>query len=97
MQNKLKILYLLAMKYIPLLTHHYDDCDNDNDYNDYSAPNASRVNEKTFQYLTLWKNKLAALCRHFIVTNDLYLLETNQFKLNKNSKTENIDLIFFEK
>lgn len=48
MQNKLKILYLLAMKYIPLLTHHYDDCDNDNDYNDYSAPNTSRVNEKAF-------------------------------------------------
>ena len=53
---------------------------------------------KHLQYLALRKNnKLAALCRHFIVTNDLYLRDTNQFKLNKNSKTGNIDLIFFEK
>lgn len=86
------------MKYIPLLIHHYGDCDNDNDYNDYSAPNTSRVNEKAFTIPSFTENnKLAALCRHFIVTNDLYFRDTNQFKLNKNSKTGNIDLIFFEK
>lgn len=33
---------------IPLVTRHSNDCDDDNDYDDYSTPNTSRVDQTTF-------------------------------------------------
>ena len=32
-------------KNIPLVTHHDEDCNDDNDYDDYNTPNTIRIDE----------------------------------------------------
>lgn len=71
---------------IPLVTHHYKDRDNNNDYDDYNKPNDSREEKITFKMpdttdkVTIsalrirQKVKLAALYRHLNVKSNLDLI-----------------------
>ena len=81
----------------------------DDDYDDYNTPNTSRLDETSFiepdateatSNLRLRqkvkRDKITALYRHFNVTADPGLADTDRFMIKKNSKTGNTDLLFLD-
>lgn len=91
-------LILVHTENIPLVTHHDEDHeeDNDNDYDDYNEPNARRADETTrpsfmdkLATSTEWlrqkvtRDKLVALYRHLSITLDLGLINLDLFNCTK--------------
>ena len=82
----------------------------DKDFDDYNTPDTKRVDETSFtgpdvQEASIWtlklrqkvkQDKLTALCKHLSVTGDPGLADMDQFMLEKNPKTGNTNLLFFD-
>ena len=81
----------------------------DKDYDDYNAPNTSRVDETSFiepdtteatSTLRLRKkvkqDKITALYRRLNVTGDTGLVDIDRFRIKKNLKTGNTNLLFLD-
>ena len=81
----------------------------DEDYDDYNAPNTSRVDETSFiepdtpeatSTLRLRKkvkqDKITALYRRLNVTGDTGLVDIHRFMIKKNLKTGNTNLLFLD-
>ena len=79
----------------------------DEDYDDYSTPDTSRVDDISFtepdtteatSTLQLRpkvkRDKITALYMHLNITGDPGLANIDRFKIQKNSKTSNTDLLF---
>ena len=87
---------------IPLV--HQDD-----DYDDYRMPDTSRVDETSFTVpdtteatstlclkQKLKRHKIISLYRYLDVTGNPDLADLDRFSIKKNSKTGNIELLFFD-
>ena len=85
----------------PLVTRHNNDCDDDNDYDGYSTPNTSRVDQTTFTTTgstdkqststlqfrkKVKRDKLAVFYRDFDVRDGQNLINLDQFSYAKNIK-----------
>ena len=79
----------------------------DEDYDDYRTPDTSRVAETSFigpdtieETSTLWlrqklkRDKIVSLYRYLDVIGDPGLADLDRFRIKKNSKTGNIELLF---
>ena len=90
---------------IPMV--HQDE--EDDDYNNYNTPNASKIDETSFTVpdateatstlrliRKLKRDKIVSLYRYLNVTGDPGLADLDQFRIRKNLKTSNIELIFLD-